>query len=393
MKKAFFLIALWIFPVVYVHAQTADLAGSMAGDTFENSEAEKTTAPKESNSGTDKKIADDRGIFSFLNFSFIRKPLSFFSSDTKSGDDTSNADPNAKQETPLEKTTRLAEEGNIDAAMTLGYMYLYGTDGVSRDNEKAFHFYELAAKTGDPIALNNLGSLYFNGIGVPVNYAKAIKLFEQAAQNGNNDAAVNLAFIKLTSEDDDQNAQAIDLFTQAAANGSNTAKFMLGYAYYKGFVVSQDFKKALVLLNDAAKAGFDEAHYILAQMHANGEGTAQNYNNAINHYRAAIGQGHVESMMDLGRILAEGRMYAKNYIQSYILFNIASVYGAPNAVENRNIIEKQLKLDELLEAQNSAAVYKAVPSELTLYMRQTFGNNVRRYIDTHLQIQNRTHGK
>ncbi len=387
MKKTVFLLALLLYPSLDVYAQTADLAGAMAGDMFESSEPEK----KE-----ETKVADDRGIFSFLNFSFIRKPLSFFSSDEEKKEDENlkTDNPNApKKETPLEKATRLAESGNMDAAITLGYMYLYGTDGVERDNAKAFHFYELAAKTGDPIALNNLGSLYFNGIGVEVNYAKAVQLFELSAQKGNTDAAVNLAFIELTSDDDEQNAQAIYWFEQAANAGNNIAKFMLGYAYYTGFVVPQDFKKALTLLREAAQAGFDEAHYVLAQMYANGEGTTQNYNSAVEQYRIAITQGNIDSMMSLAKILAEGRIYAPNLIQSHILYNIASVYDVPGAIENRNIVERQLKLEELLQAQNSAAAYTASPSELTKYIRQTFGNNVRRYIDTHLNVKNKTAGK
>ncbi len=56
----------------------------------------------------------------------------------------------------------------------------------------------MAAAQGDNIAINNLGSLYFSGIGTEKNFTKAAQLFEQAAQLGNTEAAVNLAFIYLT---------------------------------------------------------------------------------------------------------------------------------------------------------------------------------------------------
>jgi len=46
-----------------------------------------------------------------------------------------------------------------------------------------------------------------------------------------------------------------------------------------------------------------------------------------------------------------------------------------------------LKLEELLEAQNAASQYKENPSELTTYIRQTFGTNIRRYIDDNLEKQ------
>ena len=61
--------------------------------------------------------------------------------------------------------TRLAEEGDVDACLTLGYMYLYGENGVARDPERAFKYYSMAAAQEDKIAVNNLGSLYYSGIG------------------------------------------------------------------------------------------------------------------------------------------------------------------------------------------------------------------------------------
>lgn len=381
MKKTIFLSVFALILSLNTAVKSQDLASEITGVSDEKQQ--QITKEK-----SEKQIADDRGIFSFLNFSFIKKPLSIFSSENEkveeSQDSVQEETEPVKKETPLERAIRIAEGGDADTALTLGYMYLYGQDGVEVDYKKAFHFYELAAAQNNVIALNNLGSLYFNGIGTDRNYEKASELFLKSAQNGSDDAAVNLAFIYLSSEDPNYFEPAIELFEQAAKNGNNTAKFMLGYAYYKGFIVEQDFHKAVPLIRDAANAHFDEAHYILANIYANGEGIAKNYGNAVKQYRAAIAQGHVPSMTELAYILKEGKLFPQNLMQAHILYNIASVYGASDAAAHRDALEQVLKLEDLLEAQNAAEAYRENPSELTKYIRQTFGPNIRLYIDDNL---------
>ncbi|MBQ7659509.1 MAG: sel1 repeat family protein [Alphaproteobacteria bacterium] len=380
--KTYHLAAFLAFVFAFqASAQTADLASAAQNEP-------KTAANDDKQI---KQTTDDNSVFSFLNFSFIKKPLSFFGNSTNEKNDvltqTQTDDTSAPKETPIERATRMAEEGDVDAALSLGYMYLYGQDGVESDYQKSFHFYELAAAQNNVIALNNLGSLYFNGIGTTRDYKKAAELFLKAAQNGSDDAAVNLGFIYLSTGKKEYFQPAVDLFEQAAKSGNNTAKFMLGYAYHKGFVVDKDDYKTLELIKEASIANFDEAHYVLAQIYTDGRGTAQNYTKAIKYYRAAVGQGHIESMLTLADIYAEGRMTTRSLGQAYILYNIASVYGAPNADKKRDALGSALKLEELLEAQNAASQYKESPSELTTYIRQTFGTNIRRYIDDHLEKQ------
>lgn len=402
MKKHILLSLLCVFVVLKANAQDADLVSGFMGDSL--------TGETHDIKKSDKEVADDRGAFSFLNFSFIKKPIALFSSKDKKEDaqkqtdsqkeenapasnaedaqaqtqSTENAKQPPKEETPLEKAVRLAEEGDAENALGLGYMYLYGQNGVETDYKKAFHFYEIAAKQNNIIALNNLGSLYFNGIGTDTDYNKAAALFKKAAELGSDDAALNLAFIYLSSKQESYVAPAIALLDQAVKAGNNTAKFMLGYAYYKGVGVEQDYYEAVNLIREAAKADFDEAEYVFATIYINGDGIAQNYGNAVKYYRMAIAQGNVSAMMDLAKILVEGKMFPQNLVQAHILYNIASVYGVATAAENRDSIENSLKLEELLEAQNSAESYHESPSELTQYIRQTFGSNVRKYIDDNM---------
>ena len=323
--------------------------------------------------------ADDKGIFSFMNFSFSKK------------EDTHKvyARPDEKKETFVQRITRQAEEGNVNAQLTLGYMYLYGEEGVDIDYDKAFRYYNMAAAQKDNVAINNLGSLYYSGIGTDKDFLKAATLFDEAAKLGNVEAAVNLAFIYLSGSNIGKNSQAaMELFKKAAEKGNPTAKFMLGYAYYKGFIYPQDYGKAVKFIREAANAEYAEAQYMMAVLYLNGHGITKNYGNAVKFLRLAVNQGNVDAMMELGDILALGTAYPKDVYRAHVLFNIAAVRGAPKAAEKRDAIEKVMKIEELLQAQAEAEKYVEQPSDLTSYVKQTFGNDVRKYVDENMKNMN-----
>lgn len=328
---------------------------------FEGTEAAETDIKTEENKG---------GIFSFLNFK------------KNKSDSTSLNVADKKRLSTEEQAIKLAEAGNVDAQLFLGYSYLYGENNFSTNYEKAYEYYAKAALQNNPIALNNLGSLYYSGVGVDRNSAKAAVLFEKSAKLGNAEAAVNLGFILISGNGREKNPQlAMQYFENASKIGSAIADFMVGYAHYRGIYRDKDLSKAAQLIKKAASAGFDEAQYVLAQMYINGQGVPQNYGTAVKNLKKAVAQGSVEAMSDLGNMLAQGKKYAKDLYFAHMMYNIAAVYGAHGAAEKRNEIEAKLKIDELLQAQAEAERYVAKPSELSKYIRQTFGTNVRQYID------------
>ena len=319
---------------------------------------------------------DDKGIFSFMNFSFSKKKES----------KKVYARPDEKKESFVQRITRQAEEGDVNAQLTLGYMYLYGEEGVEIDYNKAFRYYSMAAAQNDSVAVNNLGSLYYSGIGTEKDYLKAATLFDRAAKLGNVEASVNLAFIYLSGSSVGKNSRAaMELFKKAAEKGNPTAEFMLGYAYYRGFVYPQDYGKAVRLIRSAAEAGYSDAQYMLAEMYLKGYGITQNYGNAVKFLRLAVEQGNVGAMTELGDILALGTAYPKDVYRAHVLFNLAAVRGAPKAAEKRDALAKTMKIEELLQAQAEAEKYTEKTSELTSYINQTFGQNIRGYIDENLK--------
>ena len=290
------------------------------------------------------------------------------------------------QEDFVSRLESIAEEGDLKTQKALAYMYLYGKNDFVTDYQKAFKYYEMAANQGDATALNNLGSLYFNGVGVPVNYQKAIELLEKAAAAGSSEAALNLGFIYLSGRNASSNAtHAVELFKMSAEKNNVIAKFMLGYAYYKGFGIEKNMNKGAALVKEAADMDFDEAQYIIGYMYLNGFGIAKNYENARKYMQHAMRQGNMSAIMELARLETEGTQLAENPFDAYILYSIASVMGEKTAPEKRDAIEGKIKRENLPQAQSTAENFKPKASPITEYARKTFGKNIRRYIEENVK--------
>ena len=321
---------------------------------------------------------ENKGLLSILDFAKTDKPE----------EDIQNKVTSPK-ETPHQKMLREADNGDVNAQLALGYTFLYGEGDIQPDYKKAFYYYNLAAENNNHVAINNLGSLYYSGIGTDADIGKAMDMFDKAHKLGNIEAAVNLAFLYMTGNPRSKDSQkAISLFETAANANNPTAQFMLGYARLHGFMVEQDYSKAFELLQKSALAKYDEAQYRTAIMYMECKGVPQNYGKAVAFLEAAANQGHLPAMMDLGTILSEGTKYPRNIYKAHILFNLASVYGSDNAAEYRDILASRLKIEEVLQAQAHADKYRPTPSELTLYIRQTFGDNITSYIDRYLPKEN-----
>lgn len=307
------------------------------------------------------------GFFSFLSF---KMPDKFFSSKGKEAEPT------------IEDIIKWADEGNVQAQLFLGYSYLYGTNELKQDYQKAFEYYSKAAEQNDPTGLNNLGSLYYSGIGSERNTALARTLFEKAAALGNPDSAVNLGFIYISGNGAPLDKEkALTYFEQASESGNPAAQFMVGYAYYLGILQPKNDDKAAHLVKTAAEAGFDEAQLVLADMYMNGRGFPQNYSNAVRALRAAASQGNTEAMMKLADILVAGTKYNQDIEYAHVLYNLAAVQGIEAAIDRRDRLESRMKINDVLQAQLQAENFREAVSPLSEYIRQTFGSNVRGFFN------------
>jgi TPR repeat protein len=114
----------------------------------------------------------------------------------------------------------------------------------------------LAEWVGVPEKQFILGNVYFNGEGVPQDYAEASRWYRLAADQG-------LA----------------------------ESQHMLGVMYDRGEGMPQDFSKAVKWFREAADQGFAPAQYDLGSQYATGEGVPQNFSEAYVWFSLAASAG------------------------------------------------------------------------------------------------------
>ena len=75
-----------------------------------------------------------------------------------------------------------AEQGNTEAQIVLGWMY-YNGEGVPQDFAEAAAWYRKAAKQGDAGAQTTLWEMYLHGEGVPQDDVEAVAWHRKAAEH------------------------------------------------------------------------------------------------------------------------------------------------------------------------------------------------------------------
>lgn len=88
-----------------------------------------------------------------------------------------------------------AQKGDADSQNTLGSMYEKG-QGVNKNMELAFKWYEKAAHQGHALAQLNMGRLYLAGVSVPHDAHQAAYWLDLAAAQGVREAATMLSDMK-----------------------------------------------------------------------------------------------------------------------------------------------------------------------------------------------------
>ncbi|MBG99997.1 MAG: hypothetical protein CMN58_06600 [Solibacterales bacterium] len=84
----------------------------------------------------------------------------------------------------IESLFTLAKQGDPEAQFKLGNEYVFGKN-VPVDHAKALKWYRNAAEQGDAKAQFNLGYMCRNGEGMPSDYVQAYKWYKLAAVHGN----------------------------------------------------------------------------------------------------------------------------------------------------------------------------------------------------------------
>lgn len=159
--------------------------------------------------------------------------------------------------------------------------------------------------------------------GLAADYQKAYVLFEQAANNHENQAYYYLGIMNYYGEGVSKNRiEALMWLHKAAEIGDTSAVGMIGTIYFEDESV-KDYALALEIFNKAAAEGDLTAEFYLGKMYAQGLGVKQNYPIALEWFKKAshpqhgfgmTGEHHlsIQALVNVGRMYAEGLVGEKD---------------------------------------------------------------------------------
>jgi TPR repeat protein len=131
-------------------------------------------------------------------------------------------------EIPADELRKLAVEGSVDAQIGWARRLLHG-HGVPRDEEAAYRWFRLAARSGDADALNMVGRCYEVGWGVPQDPEEAVRWFRYAADKEHGWAQYNLGKLLARGHGGNRDPKvALSLLVRSARHGVPKAMNMLG---------------------------------------------------------------------------------------------------------------------------------------------------------------------
>lgn len=152
---------------------------------------------------------------------------------------------------------------------------LYGFN-TALNYDSAKYFFKILVHYQYAAAMNALGNMYMQGLGLTQSNDSARYYYEQAAALHYAKACYNLGIIYKYGEGVTQDfVRSFDYFNQAVAYGNKPSNYPVGYYYYKGLGVEQDYTKALQYFKAGDDAGVSSCTYMLGYCYLKGYGVAQ----------------------------------------------------------------------------------------------------------------------
>lgn len=170
------------------------------------------------------------------------------------------------------------------------------------------------------------------------NVSAAAKLVDEiqadraSANEGNAVAEANLGYWYYYGRGVPQDyAEALRWFRQSADQGYARAQMGMGYIYYYGHGVAQDYVVAMAWFRSAADQGSPWAQGQLGAMYSHGQGAPQNIAEATRWYRKAADQGDTMAETNLGYAYSHAKGVPQDYAEATRWYRKAADQGDPQA--------------------------------------------------------------
>ncbi|NTI27503.1 peptidoglycan-binding protein [Rhizobium rhizogenes] len=235
------------------------------------------------------------------------------------GNQTSEALMPAGSTAPVQQTTAFAPT-DAAATTTPASAAITVPDGMQPPTLVA------AAKSGDPVALFEIGARYTDGRGVTADLKQAASWYQLAADKG-----------------------------------YAPAQYRLASMYEKGNGLDRDLAKAKSYYEQAANQGNASAMHNLAVLDASGTAGPQDYPTAANWFIKAANLGVSDSQFNLAILYARGNGVKQDLQESYKWFAIAAKGGDKDAAQKRDEVANAMKPDALEGARAKVDLWKVQP--------------------------------
>jgi TPR repeat protein len=250
----------------------------------------------------------------------------------------------------LEQLIARANQGDVEAQVELGRIYVWRTDlksdgsGRLKANlDEAFRWLTAAAKQGSLRGKAMLAGLYSSSDFDRRNDSIAARLFVEVARSGDPDIelvrAAQYALGRLLYQECTGPLISLD------CGPNETSPY-------------RDYSAAARWFELAAKSGHRDAQFQLATMYENGRGVPQDFTEAANLYRAAAEAGDERAPIMLGELYV--RM--EDLVSAHMWFNLGATndrnqYLQEKAAESRDKIARRMNSTQIAKAQELARNY------------------------------------
>ena len=271
-----------------------------------------------------------------------------------------------------EKAEESGGFGVEHAYFQLGLCNYYG-NGCEVNDEKAYHYFQMASDYEQDRALHFIGRCLFFGEGVEKNYREAAIYFEKSLE-GNSFSHFYLGECCRNGDGRKMDkGRAFELYLWAAEQNNAKAQMAVGRAFYYGEGVDEDDNEAVKWLSLAAKEDEPEALYMLGESYLKGNGVNINEQQALELLRrsAHLGNDDAENLLfkngfDL-EVTEEGNENVDTIVRPFSdhLTNARRIYGmlvkddivSDGASKKQNVLSlsnfSKNRLDVLMENQES----------------------------------------
>uniref|UniRef100_A0A0D6R345 DOD-type homing endonuclease domain-containing protein n=1 Tax=Araucaria cunninghamii TaxID=56994 RepID=A0A0D6R345_ARACU len=244
-----------------------------------------------------------------------------------------------------------ADSGHAHAQSTLGFLYASGC-GVEQSNAKAFLYHHFAAEGGNLQSKMALAYTYYR----QQIHEKSVKLYAElaavavasffSAKEGplidpvriNDGAEENKEALRKSRGEEDDDFQIIEYQAQ---KGNAMAMYKLGIFYYFGLRgVRRDHAKALAWFHKAVEKGDSHSMELLGEIYARGSGVERNYTKALEWLKAASRQKRFSAYNGIGYLYVKGQgVENKNYTKAREYFKKAADNDDPNGHYNLGVLD------------------------------------------------------